>query len=103
LVILVLTSASLVWSIHATKSHPAATYFSTPARAWELGLGATLAIAAPLLTKLPHHIGMTIGWCGLAAIGCAAVVFSDESRFHGSVALLPTIGAALVIAAGIRE
>jgi peptidoglycan/LPS O-acetylase OafA/YrhL len=103
LVILVVTSASLVWSIYATKSHPAATYFSTPARGWELGLGAALAIAAPTLTKLPHYLGVTIGWCGLIAIGCAAVGFSAGTPFPGSAALLPTVGAVLVIAAGIRE
>ena len=38
--IVVATIASLVWSIHETSTLPAAAYFSTFARVWELGLGA---------------------------------------------------------------
>jgi hypothetical protein len=41
------------------------------------------------------------GWLGLAAIGVAAVAFTSHTSFPGSAALIPTIGAALVIAAGI--
>ena len=38
-VLLVVTGASFVWSVVSTSSDPLAAYFSTPARAWELGLG----------------------------------------------------------------
>src|SRR6266516_1959423 len=42
-----------------------------------------------------------LGWLGLVAIGAAAVLFSGTTPFPGDAALLPTVGAALVIAAGI--
>jgi peptidoglycan/LPS O-acetylase OafA/YrhL len=103
IVVAVASIASLAWSIHATRLHPAATYFSTFARAWELGLGAALAIAAPNLRRLPAALGVAIGWLGLIGIVCAAVIFSDGTQFPGYAALLPTVGAALVIGAGIRE
>jgi hypothetical protein len=37
---------------------------------------------------------------GLAAIACAALAFSAETAFPGYAALLPTLGCALVLAAG---
>jgi len=93
LVIAVAGIASLAWSIHDTAVSPASAYFSTPARAWELALGAGLAVAA---IRLPA----VLGWLGLAAIGCAAVLFSGGTAFPGYAALLPAVGAALVIASG---
>ena len=92
--------ASLAWSIHSTASSPASAYFSTAARAWELALGAGLAVAAPIVTRLPDSVHVALGWSGLAAVGCAAVLFSGSTPFPGSAALLPAVGAALVIAAG---
>ncbi len=89
--------ASLAWSIHATAATPVSAYFSTTARAWELALGAALALAAPRLRWIPPRAG----WLGLAAIVTAAVAFSGSTPFPGYAALLPTLGAALVIAAGI--
>jgi peptidoglycan/LPS O-acetylase OafA/YrhL len=92
LVIAVTGVASLAWSIHDTAAAPTAAYFSTPARAWELALGAGLAVGA-------IRVPAMLGWLGLAAIGCAAVLFSGGSAFPGYAALLPAVGAALVIAA----
>jgi peptidoglycan/LPS O-acetylase OafA/YrhL len=103
LVIVLAAIASVIWSIHSTRLHPAATYFSTLARAWELALGAALAIAAPSLRRLPPALGVAIGWLGVIGIVCAAVIYSDSTQFPGYAALLPTVGAALVIGAGIRE
>jgi len=40
--------ASLAWSITQTTTHPASAQFSTFTRAWELALGAALAVAATL-------------------------------------------------------
>ena len=45
-VLLVVTVASFVWSVVSTSSDPLAAYFSTPARAFELGLGALTALVA---------------------------------------------------------
>jgi peptidoglycan/LPS O-acetylase OafA/YrhL len=103
LVILIIGVASLVWSIHATAVDRSSTYFSTFARAWELALGAALAIAAPQLARLPRGLSFAAGWIGVVAIVCAAVLFSDATPFPGYAALLPTLGAALMIGAGVRE
>ncbi len=100
-VIGLLGTASLLWSIHDTNVLPAAAYFSTRARAWELALGAVLAVAAPAVDRIPRAVRVACGWVGVAAIAAAAVEFSAVTPFPGYEALLPTVGAALVIASGM--
>src|SRR5205823_5493556 len=75
----------------------------TFARAWELGLGAALAIVALSVARIPAPIRAALGWLGLAGIAIAAVTFSAATPFPGYAALLPTVGAALVIGAGIGD
>ncbi len=101
--IIVIVAVSFAWSIHDTRSQPTAAYFSTFARAWELGLGAALAIAAARPSRVPEGPRAVAGWLGLAAIAVSAVMFSDSTPFPGYAALLPTLGVALVIAAGLGE
>jgi peptidoglycan/LPS O-acetylase OafA/YrhL len=88
--------ASLVWSIHSTNATPVSAYFSPFTRAWELALGAFLAVAASRKVRLPA--GSVAGWLGAALIVVAAVRFSAATPFPGYAALLPTMGAALIIA-----
>jgi len=95
--------ASLAWSIHSTHASPTTAYFSTPARAWELALGAGLALAAMTAHRIPARLQVVMGWAGLGAVACAAVLFSDGTAFPGYAALLPAVGAALVIGAGIER
>ena len=93
--IVAIGAASLAWSIYDTAASPVTAYFSTFARGWELALGAALAIWAPRARR-------GLGWLGLAAICCAAVLFSARTPFPGYAALVPTVGAALVIAGRAR-
>jgi peptidoglycan/LPS O-acetylase OafA/YrhL len=101
-VIVVAGSLSLAWSIYYTETSAQAAYFSTFARVWELALGAALAIAAPRLIRLAPSLQFAFGWLGLACIGLAAFLYTDRTPFPGYAALLPTVGAALVIGAGVR-
>jgi len=103
IVIVLAGTASLAWSIHYTDASPTAAYFSTLTRAWELALGATLAVAALSARQVPASLQVVMGWVGLTAVICAAVLFSGSTAFPGYAALLPAGGAALVIAAGIRR
>jgi peptidoglycan/LPS O-acetylase OafA/YrhL len=103
LVVVLLTAISLGWSAHLTATLPQAAYFSPFTRAWELGLGAALAVGASMLVRLPSLCRVVMGWAGLLAIAAAAVVFSERTPFPGYAALLPTVGTALAIVAGIPE
>ncbi len=94
---------SLGWSIVYTRGHQAAAYFSTLDRVWELALGAALALGVTRIARLPDRWRTLMGWGGLLLIVIAAVTFSSGTPFPGYAALLPTIGAVLVIAAGIAR
>jgi peptidoglycan/LPS O-acetylase OafA/YrhL len=94
----VLLVGSFALGVKLTADQPAAAYFSTFGRAWELALGAALALLGALrIRRLP---GVAIGWAGLAAIVYAAVAFDASTPFPGTAALLPTVGAACLIVAG---
>jgi peptidoglycan/LPS O-acetylase OafA/YrhL len=100
-VVLVLAGLSLAWSIHLTAALPAVAYFSPFARAWELALGAALALGASSVARVPATWRTSGGWLGLLLVALASVALSDDTPFPGYAALLPTVGAALVIAAGV--
>ena len=101
--IALIVAASLAWSVYYTHHDPAAAYFSTFTRAWELGLGAALSIAAARVARLPAQLRAALGWVGLGCIGVAAVSFSASTSFPGYAAVLPCAGAVLVILAGLGE
>ena len=99
----VITLAFLAWSFVETSTAPAIAYFSTGARAWELGIGALLAAAAPGIAKLPVRLRPVLAWLGLALIVASLVLISRDSPFPAPWGLLPVAGSALVIAAGIGQ
>ena len=93
-----LTTVSLGWSLVETASNPVSAYFVTPTRAWEFGLGGLLALA-PASDRSPA-LRSTLSWLGIAAIALAALIYSDDTAFPGSAALLPVVGGLAVIRAG---
>ena len=99
----VAVAASLGWSIHQTSSDPTAAYFSTAARAWELGVGVLIAIAVPWIPRARARVWAGLSWLGLAGIGVAAVMFGAGTPFPGYAALLPVVSAGLVVAGGVPD
>ncbi|MBS1679185.1 MAG: acyltransferase [Actinobacteria bacterium] len=89
---------SLVYGIVLTNERPPFAYFSTFARAWELGLGAALALVGTVV--LPRRAAAVLGWAGVAAIVYASFAFNGETMFPGTAALVPTLGAAALILSG---
>ena len=91
---------SLTWSIYQTSTNPNYAYFSPFTWAWELALGAMVALAASKFTKLPAAIAATVTWTGLAAIVIASLVFTASTPYPGLLVAIPVVGAAMVIAGG---
>ena len=92
--------SSLAWSVYLTGHEAASAFFVTTTRMWELAIGAAVALAAAALVRLPRRLAAVLGWAGLAAIAASALVYSTNTPWPSSAALLPTLGAAAVIAAG---
>ncbi|MBJ7450666.1 MAG: acyltransferase, partial [Blastococcus sp.] len=94
------TAASFAWSVHATDTSPVTAYFSTFTRAWELGVGALVAISVAQLQRLPLALRALLAWSGLAVIAVAAFTIDEGTPFPGTAASLPVLGSALLLAWG---
>ena len=91
--------ASFAYAVSAVRAAPEAAYYSAFARAWELALGALLAVVLARRSLGPLTAA-GCGWLGLAAIAAATTTFGADSPCPGPAALVPTLGAAALIAAG---
>jgi peptidoglycan/LPS O-acetylase OafA/YrhL len=100
LVLIPIIVASLVLSAVQTTTDPTAAFFSPFTRAWELALGALVAVATPALLRLPHTVAAALTWVGMVAIGFSAIVYNASSPYPGTLVMVPVIGSALVIAGG---
>ncbi|MFD2740014.1 acyltransferase family protein [Sulfitobacter aestuarii] len=94
-----LTLLSFLLSALTTNRYPSEAYYLLPWRAWELGIGAMLALdMAPRLRRaLARHLAGIVGFCLILA---AALMIDKTTRFPGVAALAPVMGAALIIQAG---
>lgn len=92
----VLFAASLLASAYLQRNEPAATFFLVPFRFHEFMLGAALAIGHHHVkpTKIRADIGLL---CGLSLIGYSVSKFDGQTPFPGIHALIPCLGAALVL------
>ncbi len=95
--------ASLMWSIHESAAHPTSAYFSPFTRAWELGIGALVAVGASRAARVRESVRAAAAWVGLALVLIAAFTFTATTVFPGWLALIPVVGTALILAGGIGE
>src|SRR4051794_3334178 len=86
--------AAGAWVTHAD---PGLAYMATYTRAWQFGVGALLAVAAP--QGIRFRYSWLLGWLGLAGILYSITQFNGTTPYPGWAALVPTLGAAAVIAA----
>ncbi len=93
---------SFAWSILALGWAKPFSFYMIPARAWELAIGAILAILdadAPAFVRFRSAAKELLGLAGLALVVFAVVGFNGSIVFPGYAAIVPALGAALLIAA----
>lgn len=83
-------------------------FFYLHSRAWELGIGALLALmlqasTKPRIFEISSTARQVFALSGLAMIVYAIVSFDNDMRFPGLSALVPVLGAMLVIAFATPE
>ena len=98
----VIVAAGIAYSIWYTQQAPSAAYFSTFTRAWEFALGGLVALTVAKL-RVGERPRMIAGWLGILLVIASAVFITSGALFPGWIALVPTLGAALVLAAGTVE
>ena len=88
-------------SVVQTQSHPTVAYFSLGTRAWEISLGALIAVGSSWMRLFPVRVATLATWAGLAAIVTSACAFTAGTAYPGSLVAIPVLGAGLVIAGGV--
>jgi peptidoglycan/LPS O-acetylase OafA/YrhL len=102
---LVITACVSFWmSANWTAPDPVWSYFGIHTRAWELAVGALIAVAAgSIRAYAPKWAAALASWAGLALITASVFLLDERTVFPGTAALLPVAGTALVIAAGCAQ
>ena len=98
-VLLGVALVSLAWCLAIVERDARSAFFSAPGRAWELLLGALLAVGlVPALRKAWQREVMAAA--GLVLIAGSVLFMTRDTVFPGLAALPPTLGAAMLIHAG---
>jgi peptidoglycan/LPS O-acetylase OafA/YrhL len=95
--LLALGVASLWLAQVGTQTFPSSTFFFMPTRAWELLIGALLAAQQARVSRAPASWAQALSAIGLGLMLASMALFDSSSAFPGVIALVPTVGAALVI------
>jgi len=102
-ILIVLALASLAAAEWMVRSDQPAAFYLPHLRAWELLIGSLLALKT-FGSPSRRWQRQCLGMLGLAAIGLASVWYRDNTTpFPGLSALLPAVGAGLVIYSGERS
>ncbi|MCV7063513.1 acyltransferase [Mycolicibacterium vaccae] len=102
--LIAIVAASYLASIVVTSVNGVAAFYSPLTRAWELAIGCLIAVAQPWLaakTSARPVPATALSCCGVAAITWSVLCLDDTSRFPGWVAVVPVLGAAAILVAGM--
>lgn len=91
--------ASFTWSIVETAQNGVWAYFSPLTRAWELAAGGLIAVAGPLVARIPRTVALVMGYLGLIGIVASGVLVTSMS-YPGDAVALPVLSTVVVIVAG---
>lgn len=91
---------SFAVNIAIAQSHRVAAFYSPPTRFWELLIGSGLAYLDIQKPQLMRKHPQAQSALGVLLLVIALTTLSSRNTFPGWVALLPTLGTALVISAG---
>jgi peptidoglycan/LPS O-acetylase OafA/YrhL len=98
--VVVVAGVSFIWSLVQLAYDPIGAFYLPFGRAWELLLGAMLAMRAQSAAG-PRWLAEVLAVLGLGAILWSVVTYPADASFPGVKALVPCVGAALVIGSGI--
>lgn len=105
-IILVIGLASFAFNLYGIALDPVATFYSPLTRFWELLIGSLLAYIMVFQVRYPRlAVNLTaqanvLSWLGGALFVAGLLLINKDSGFPGAWALLPTLGATLMIKAG---
>ena len=103
----VLALASFLLNVARIHADPSGTFYSPLSRFWELAAGGLLALYVQRQAQTPHapfsaRTANLMAFAGFGLLLLALSLITRQSRFPGFWALLPVLGACLLIGAGPR-
>ena len=94
----ILACVSLFISQWASSTAPSFSFYMLPTRGWELLIGVFLAFYLQRKNRLENHLfSQLFSLIGFSLLLISFLFFSEKTPFPGFYAMVPTIGAALVI------
>ncbi|GAA4147932.1 acyltransferase family protein [Leifsonia shinshuensis] len=98
LITFAITVALFILSLQLTQADSATAYFITPARLWELSVGAAVALCMPWFSKLPAALRPAIALLALAGMVLASAITPSGAGFPAPWAALAVLSTAAFIA-----
>jgi len=75
-------------------------FFSPHTRAFELAIGALVAVVPMHVSLTRRRLTSVLAWCGLVGIIACVVLFDEKTKFPGPWALAPVLATACVLRGG---
>jgi peptidoglycan/LPS O-acetylase OafA/YrhL len=91
---------SLAWCIIETRQNEVLAFFSPLTRAWELALGAILAVLGPHLRGRSSRWGLVLASSGLVVVLLCTWFYSSSTLWPGAAVILPVVATGMIIAGG---
>jgi peptidoglycan/LPS O-acetylase OafA/YrhL len=98
--LIVIVGISFAWCVIQTDHNEVWAFFSPLTRAWELALGALLAVLGPRLRGRSPRSGLIMASVGWVTIVLCAWFYSTSTLWPGAAAAVPVLAAGLIIAGG---
>lgn len=101
MIVAVLFLASLMLSVAFLSSQQSFVFYMLPTRAWELLAGSLLALMPSPKFK-SNRVMQSLSVLGIGLISFAVLAYDDGTDFPGLAALIPVLGAVLLIYTGMH-
>jgi peptidoglycan/LPS O-acetylase OafA/YrhL len=96
----VVIGLSLAWCIIETSQNEVWAFFSPLTRAWELALGAILAVVAPHLRGRSPRWGLVLASAGLVVVLVSTWIYTSATLWPGAAVIAPVVATGAIIAGG---
>ena len=101
-VLIVVIAISLYLSYTITTSSQPWAYFGLHTRAWQMAIGALLAVNINKFVNISPKIGSILSWVGFGSLVYALATFTESMPYPSFWAVIPTLATALIVASGVN-
>src|SRR5580692_7707917 len=91
---------SLAWCIIETHQNEVWAFFSPLTRAWELALGALLAVLGPHLRGRSPRVGLVLAGVGVVTVLLCTWFYTSTTLWPGVAVIAPVVATGMIIAGG---